>query len=130
MDDPMMMDPMMDDLMLGDELGMDGLPPLPAAPKLQMPMKITGGDVETMKAIAGCMQKKAAAHMNQKKVADVAAKQAKENAVAKEEIKKMEEKVKKEKDAVEAEGKDAEEKAKSACEKKESDSKAKKVEED
>merc|ERR1712045_349268 len=79
-----------------------------------MPMKITGGDVETMKAIAGCMQKRAAAHINQKKVADVATKQAKENAVAKEAIKKMEEKVKKEKDAVEAEGKDAEDKAKAA----------------
>merc|ERR1719464_2180143 len=93
---------------------MDPAMPPPPPPKLQMPMKITGGDVDTMKAIAGCMQKKAAAHMNQKKVADVAAKQGKENAVAKEAIKKMEEKVKKEKDAVEAEGKDAEDKAKGA----------------
>merc|ERR1719464_1043506 len=93
---------------------MDPAMPPPPPPKLQMPMKITGGDVETMKAIAGCMQKRAANHINQKKVADVATKQAKENAVAKEAIKKMEEKVKKEKDAVEAEGKDAEDKAKGA----------------
>ena len=67
-EDPMMMDDlMMDDMM---DPAMDPVMPPPPPPKMQVPMKITGGDVATMKAIAGCMQKRAAAHMNQKKVAD------------------------------------------------------------
>ena len=67
MDDIDMMPPLTD-----EELGMidDPAMPPPPPPKMVAPMKITGGDVNTMKAIAKCMQMKAAANANKKKVAD------------------------------------------------------------